>query len=44
MNLPHLQALTAEDLEPALCDMKRKLMERNVAEQIAQSICDSIAR
>lgn len=38
------QALTAADLEPALLDMKRKLMERNVAEQIAQNICDSIAR
>jgi len=39
-----LQALTADDLQPALLDMKRKLMERNVAEQIAQNICDSIAR
>lgn len=38
------QALTAADLAPALADMKRKLMERNVAEQIAQNICDSIAR
>ncbi|KAF5842562.1 SRP54-type protein [Dunaliella salina] len=38
------QALSAADLEPALLDMKRKLMERNVAEQIAQNICDSIAR
>ena len=40
----HLQALTAADLEPALKDMKHKLMERNVAEQISQNICDSIAR
>ncbi len=28
-------ALTKEDLGPALLDMKRKLMERNVAEGIA---------
>lgn len=27
---------------PALVDMKRKLMERNVAEEIAQNICDSV--
>lgn len=39
-----MQALTAADLEPALADMKRKLMERNVAEQISQNICDSIAQ
>jgi len=38
------QALTPEDLQPALAEMKRKLMERNVAEKIAQNICDSIAR
>ncbi len=25
-------------------DMKRKLMERNVAEEISQSICDSVGR
>lgn len=34
----------AEDLSPALADMKRKLMERNVAEEISQNICDSVAR
>jgi len=37
-------ALTSEDLAPALADMKRKLMERNVAEEIAQNICDSVGR
>lgn len=36
-------ALTAADISPALGDMKRKLMERNVAEPIAQQICDSVA-
>ncbi|KAJ9525645.1 hypothetical protein QJQ45_003328 [Haematococcus lacustris] len=38
------QALSMEDLQPALADMKRKLMERNVAEAIAQNICDSVSR
>ena len=28
-------ALTAEDIQPALVQLKRKLMERNVAEEIA---------
>lgn len=37
-------ALSAEDLAPALVDMKRKLMERNLAEEIAQQICDSVAK
>lgn len=36
-------ALTAEDLAPALADMKRKLMERNVAEEIAGKVVDSVA-
>ena len=30
-----LQALTRADIEPALAQLKRKLMERNVAEEIA---------
>ena len=29
-------ALTPEDIEPALKDLKRRLMERNVAENIAE--------
>lgn len=37
-------SLTAEDLAPALLDMKKKLMERNVAEEIAQNICGSVGR
>eukprot|EP00775_Hariotina_reticulata_P009471 gene9471-9636_t len=36
-------ALTAQDLAPALEDMKRKLMERNVAEEIAGQVVDSVA-
>eukprot|EP00878_Enallax_costatus_P008214 GHUV01008587.1.p1 GENE.GHUV01008587.1~~GHUV01008587.1.p1 ORF type:complete len:579 (+),score=230.88 GHUV01008587.1:233-1969(+) len=36
-------ALTAADLAPALEDMKRKLMERNVAEEIAGQVVDSVA-
>lgn len=35
-------ALSEEDLAPALSDMKRKLMERNVAEEIAHKICESV--
>ena len=37
-NLVGKAALSAEDLQPALVDMKRKLMERNVAEEIAQQV------
>lgn len=37
-------ALTADDLAPALVDMKRKLMERNVAEEIAGKVVDSVAQ
>jgi len=37
-------ALTRDDLEPALKDMRRKLMERNVAEGIAAQVVDSVAR
>eukprot|EP00879_Flechtneria_rotunda_P000279 GHRR01000367.1.p1 GENE.GHRR01000367.1~~GHRR01000367.1.p1 ORF type:complete len:663 (+),score=237.67 GHRR01000367.1:308-2296(+) len=37
-------ALTAEDIAPALEDMKRKLMERNVAEEIAGQVVDSVAQ
>jgi signal recognition particle receptor subunit alpha len=37
-------ALTHEDLEPALQEMRRKLMERNVAEGIAAQVVDSVAR
>ncbi|KAF8073223.1 Srpra [Scenedesmus sp. PABB004] len=37
-------ALTAEELAPALSEMKAKLMERNVAEEIAGQVVDSVAR
>lgn len=30
------------DLEPALKSMKQKLMERNVAEDIAERLCESV--
>ena len=30
------EALTRDDIKPALAEMKRRLMERNVAEQIAE--------
>eukprot|EP00798_Chlamydomonas_sp_ICE-L_P027481 gene27481-4787_t len=44
LNVVGKGALSAEDLEQGLVEMKRKLMERNVAEQIAQSICDSVGQ
>ncbi|KIZ06391.1 Signal recognition particle receptor subunit alpha [Monoraphidium neglectum] len=37
-------ALSREDLQPALEDMQRKLMERNVAEEIAVQVCESVAQ
>ena len=36
-------ALARADLAPALADLKCKLMERNVAEEIAESLCESVA-
>lgn len=44
MRVAGKSALSQEDLAPALEGMKRKLMERNVAEEIAGQICDSVAR
>ena len=38
------EALSAEDLAPALEDMKRRLMERNVAEEISVQVCSSVAQ
>mmetsp|Transcript_10210 Transcript_10210/g.30822 ORF Transcript_10210/g.30822 Transcript_10210/m.30822 type:complete len:646 (-) Transcript_10210:82-2019(-) len=35
-------SLTEEDLAPALDDMKKRLMERNVAEGIAAAVCASV--
>lgn len=38
MNVVGTSALSREDVDPALVDMKRKLMERNVAEEIAAQV------
>lgn len=38
MNVVGKAALSREDLAPALAEMKRKLMERNVAEEIAEQV------
>ena len=38
------ESLSSEDLAPALEDMKRRLMERNVAEEIAVQVCNSVAQ
>lgn len=35
VNVVGTQALTRSDIEPALATLKKKLMERNVAEEIA---------
>ena len=35
MNIAGTAALTYEDIQPGLVQLKRKLMERNVAEEIA---------
>ncbi len=37
-------ALERADIEPALADMKRKLMERNVAEEVSEQVVESLAR
>ncbi|KXZ55716.1 hypothetical protein GPECTOR_2g1266 [Gonium pectorale] len=44
MNVVGKSALSRTDVEPALAEMKRKLMERNVAEEIAEQVCDSVGR
>ncbi|PNH11598.1 Signal recognition particle receptor subunit alpha [Tetrabaena socialis] len=44
MNVVGKSALSRADVEPALVEMKRKLMERNVAEEIASQVCDSVGR
>jgi signal recognition particle receptor subunit alpha len=38
MNVVGKAALSRADVEPALAEMKRKLMERNVAEEIAAQV------
>eukprot|EP00890_Picochlorum_soloecismus_P006160 jgi/Picsp_1/6545/NSC_03888-R1_signal recognition particle receptor len=37
------QALTHEDIDSSLQELKRKLMERNVAEEIANKVIESVA-
>ncbi|GAX77841.1 hypothetical protein CEUSTIGMA_g5283.t1 [Chlamydomonas eustigma] len=44
LNVVGSGSLTAQDLESALNDMKKRLMERNVAEGIAASVCASVGR
>jgi len=43
VNVMGTNALTREDIQQALDDMKKKLMERNVAEEIAAKLCESVA-
>ncbi|KAK9843578.1 hypothetical protein WJX84_007680 [Apatococcus fuscideae] len=43
MSVTGTAALTADDISPALVGLKRKLMERNVAEDVAGKLCFSVA-
>jgi signal recognition particle receptor subunit alpha len=43
VNVVGTAALTREDIQPALTQLRRKLMERNVAEEIAAKVCESVA-
>lgn len=43
VNMIGTAALTRDDIQPALLEMKKKLMERNVAEEIAEKVTDSVA-
>ncbi|KAL3151898.1 hypothetical protein ABBQ38_012859 [Trebouxia sp. C0009 RCD-2024] len=43
MNVMGTQSLALEDIQPALEQLKKKLMERNVAEEIAAKLCESVA-
>lgn len=42
VNVMGTGALTREDIAPALAEMKKKLMERNVAEEIAEKLTESV--
>lgn len=44
VNVMGSNALTREDFDAALQNMKRKLMERNVAQDIAERLCESVAK
>jgi len=43
VNVMGTQALSREDIDPSLQDLKKKLMERNVAEEIANKLIESVA-
>jgi signal recognition particle receptor subunit alpha len=43
VNVMGTGALTRDDIAPALAELKRKLMERNVAEEIAEKLTESVA-
>lgn len=43
VNVMGTQSLSLEDIQPALVGLKSKLMERNVAEEIAAKLCESVA-
>ena len=42
-NLTNGRSLTKEDLDPVMEDFKQSLMKKNVAQEIAISICDSVS-
>ena len=42
-NLTNGRTLTKEDLDPVMEDFKQSLMKKNVAQEIAVSICDSVS-
>ncbi|KAL4418883.1 hypothetical protein ABPG77_010052 [Micractinium sp. CCAP 211/92] len=43
VNVTGTQSLSRADIEPALAGLKKKLMERNVAEEIADRVIESVA-
>ncbi|KAK9799811.1 hypothetical protein WJX73_001989 [Symbiochloris irregularis] len=43
MSMGGTAGLTRQEIQPALVQLKRKLMERNVAEEIAEKLCESVA-
>lgn len=44
VNVVGTGALTQEDIAPALAELKKKLMERNVAEEIAAKLTESVSK
>ena len=37
------KALTAEDLEPVISKLRDNLIDKNVASEVANSLCDSVS-